>query len=83
MSLKWRIALGYSLLLIVAMTLMSGIIVWRFQQILYDQATASVNATMRKASMPSRSAMVKPCHIVDPSRSRPLTSGPDWEDYLN
>ena len=47
MSLKWRIALGYSLLLIVAMTLMSGIIVWRFQQILYDQATASVNATMR------------------------------------
>ncbi len=47
MSLKWRIALGYSLLLIVAMSLMSGIIVWRFQQILYDQAEASVNATMR------------------------------------
>jgi signal transduction histidine kinase len=47
MSLKWRIALGYSALLIVAMTLMSGIIVWRFQQILYDQAATSVNATMR------------------------------------
>jgi signal transduction histidine kinase len=47
MSLKWRIALGYSLLLIVAITLMSGIIVWRFQQILYDQAATSVNATMR------------------------------------
>jgi signal transduction histidine kinase len=47
MSLKWRIALGYSVLLIVAMTVMSGIIVWRFQQILYDQAEASVNATMR------------------------------------
>jgi signal transduction histidine kinase len=46
-SLRWRIALGYSLLLIVAMTAMSGIIVWRFQQILYDQAEASVNATMR------------------------------------
>ena len=38
MSLKWRIALGYSALLIVAITAMSGIIVWRFQQILYDQA---------------------------------------------
>ena len=47
MSLKWRIALGYSLLLIVAMTAMSGIIVWRFQQILYDQAETGVNATMR------------------------------------
>ena len=34
MSLKWRIAAGYSLLLIVALTVMSGIIVWRFQQIL-------------------------------------------------
>lgn len=46
MSLKWRIALGYSLLLIVALTVMSGIIVWRFQQILYDQARTSVNSTM-------------------------------------
>jgi signal transduction histidine kinase len=46
MSLKWRIAIGYSVLLIVAMTAMSGIIVWRFQQILYDQAETSVNATM-------------------------------------
>ncbi len=46
MSLKWRIALGYSLVLIVAITAMSGIIVWRFQQILYDQAESSVNATM-------------------------------------
>ena len=47
MSLKWRIALGYSVLLIVAITAMSGLIVWRFQQILYDQAQTSVNATMR------------------------------------
>ena len=47
MSLKWRIASSYSLLLIVAITAMSGLIVWRFQQILYDQAQASVNATMR------------------------------------
>jgi len=47
LSLKWKIALGYSALLIVAMTVMSGIIVWRFQQILYDQAATSVNATMK------------------------------------
>ncbi|MBV8529819.1 MAG: HAMP domain-containing histidine kinase [Candidatus Eremiobacteraeota bacterium] len=47
MSLKWRIALGYSLLLIVAISAMSGILVWRFQQILYDQVEASVNASMR------------------------------------
>ncbi len=47
MSLKWRIAVGYSVLLIVAISAMSGIIVWRFQQILYDQAETSVNATMR------------------------------------
>jgi signal transduction histidine kinase len=47
MSLKWRIALGYSVLLIVAMTVLSGITVWRFQQILYDQAETSVNATVR------------------------------------
>jgi two-component system sensor histidine kinase ArlS len=47
LSLKWKIALGYSALLIVTMTVMSGIIVWRFQQILYDQAATSVNATMK------------------------------------
>ncbi len=47
MSLKWRIALGYSALLIVAMSAMGVIIVWRFQQILYDQAETTVSATMR------------------------------------
>ncbi len=46
MSLRWRIALGYSVLLIVAITVMSGLIVWRFEQILYDQAETSVKATM-------------------------------------
>ncbi len=47
MSLKWRIALGYSALLVVAIIAMSWIIVWRFEQILYDQAETTVNATMR------------------------------------
>jgi signal transduction histidine kinase len=46
-SLRWRLAIAYSALLIVAITLMSGIIVWRLKQILYDQAETSVNATMR------------------------------------
>ena len=47
MSLKWRIALGYSVLLIVAISAMSGIVAWRFQQILEYQAETTVNATMR------------------------------------
>jgi signal transduction histidine kinase len=48
MSLKWRIALGYSGLLVIALGLMSAIIVWRFQAILYDEARTGVNATMRE-----------------------------------
>jgi two-component system, OmpR family, sensor histidine kinase ArlS len=66
MSLKWRIALGYSALLIVAMTVMSGIIVWRFQQILYDQAEASVNATMRAIVQFAQQATT-PFSLEDPS----------------
>ncbi len=47
MSLKWRIALSYTLLLLIAICAMSGIIAWRFQQILEYQAEATVNGTMR------------------------------------
>jgi two-component system, OmpR family, sensor histidine kinase ArlS len=68
MSLKWRIALGYSVLLIVAITAMSGIIVWRFQQILYDQAEASVNATMRSIVQFAQEAAT-PFSLEDPSLS--------------
>jgi len=46
-SLKWRIALWYASLLIVVLAVTCGIIVWRFQGILYDQAKASVSTTMR------------------------------------
>ncbi len=66
MSLKWRIALGYSVLLIVAMTAMSGLIVWRFQQILYDQAETSVNATM-KAIVQFAQQSTTPFSLEDPS----------------
>ena len=68
MSLKWRIALGYSVLLIVAITAMSGIIVWRFQQILYDQAEASVNATM-KAIVAFAQQSTTPFSLEDTSQS--------------
>lgn len=46
MSLKWRIALWYASLLIVVLAVTSGIIVWRFQSILYEQSKAGVSATM-------------------------------------
>ncbi len=46
MSLKWRIALAYSALLIVAITAMSGMIVWRFSRFSTIRPEASVNATM-------------------------------------
>ncbi|MBV9718648.1 MAG: HAMP domain-containing histidine kinase [Candidatus Eremiobacteraeota bacterium] len=66
MSLRWRITTGYSILLIVAITAMSGIIVWRFQQILYDQAAASVNATMR-AIVQFAQQSATPFSLEDPS----------------
>jgi signal transduction histidine kinase len=47
MSLKWRIALSYAGLLVAVLLVTSGIIVWRFQGILYEQAKSSVSATMR------------------------------------
>jgi two-component system OmpR family sensor kinase len=46
-SLKWRIALWYASLLIVVLAVTCGIIVWRFQGILYDQSKTSVATTMR------------------------------------
>jgi signal transduction histidine kinase len=47
MSLKWRIAIGYAVLLWLVLAVTSGIIVWRFQEILYDQAKSTANATMQ------------------------------------
>jgi heavy metal sensor kinase len=46
-SLKWRIAIWYASLLIVVLAVTCGIIVWRFQGILYDQSKTSVSTTMR------------------------------------
>jgi heavy metal sensor kinase len=47
MSLKWRIAVGYAILLIAVLAATSAIVAWRLQGILYDQAKNSVNTTMR------------------------------------
>ncbi len=47
-SLKWRIAASYSILLIVVLIATSGVVAWRFQAILYDQAHARVDAVMRE-----------------------------------
>jgi signal transduction histidine kinase len=45
-SLKWRIAIWYATLLVVVLAVTCGIIAWRFQSLLFDQAKASVTATM-------------------------------------
>jgi signal transduction histidine kinase len=59
--------LGYSLLLIIAITAMSGIIVWRFQQILYNQAENSVNATMRAIVQFAQQSATPPFSLEDSS----------------
>jgi signal transduction histidine kinase len=47
-SLKWQIAAAYSALLLVVMAIVGGLIGWRFQAILYDEARSRVDATMRQ-----------------------------------
>lgn len=46
LGLKWKIALWYAALLVVALTLTSAIVVWRFDAIVYDQVRARADATM-------------------------------------
>ncbi len=46
LSLRIRIALAYAVLLIAVLAAASGVIVWRFQAILFAQAQARVNQTM-------------------------------------
>jgi signal transduction histidine kinase len=48
LSLRWRIATAYALLLLAVLGATSGAIVWRFQAILYDEARSRVDATMRE-----------------------------------
>ncbi|HTU69506.1 MAG TPA: ATP-binding protein [Candidatus Baltobacteraceae bacterium] len=46
LSLRWRIAASYALLLLAALGATSGVIVWRFQAILYAEARSRINSTM-------------------------------------
>ncbi len=66
LSLSWRIAGAYAILLLVALVATGGVIVWRFQSILYDQARVRVNATMREI-----------VSTAQPSNSFPFGDVPD------
>jgi signal transduction histidine kinase len=60
-SLKWRIAAAYALLLAVAIGAIGFVIVLRFEGILYAQAQARVNQTMReieRAALPSNNPLL-------------------------
>ncbi|MGR4064094.1 MAG: HAMP domain-containing protein, partial [Vulcanimicrobiaceae bacterium] len=46
-SLTWRIAAWYAALLILVLAVTSGLIAWRFQQILSDEAHLRIDSTMR------------------------------------
>jgi signal transduction histidine kinase len=56
LSLRWRIATAYAVLLVCVLAASSAVIVWRFQAILYDQAQARIDTTMHEivlATQPS------------------------------
>lgn len=54
LPLRWRIAAAYASLLIVVLSLTSGVIVWRLNGILYDSARARVNLTMTEIAQASQ-----------------------------
>ncbi len=64
MSLRWRIALWYAALLVVALSAISGTIAWRLQSILYDEAKYSTNATMRNIVQSAQQS--SPFSLEDP-----------------
>lgn len=66
MSLKWRIATGYAALLIAVLAIAGGIMVWRFQQILYEQVQSSADATMRAIVQTAKEA-TSPFSLEDTS----------------
>ena len=46
--MRWRIAGAYAILLVGVLAAASGVITWRFQSILYDQAQKRIETTMRE-----------------------------------
>jgi signal transduction histidine kinase len=56
LSLRWRIAAAYALLLALVLAATYGVIVWRLQAILFQEARARINTTMHQivqAAQPS------------------------------
>jgi hypothetical protein len=48
LSLRWRIAAAYAILLIVTLAATSAVLVWRLQTILYDEARSRIDQTMNE-----------------------------------
>ena len=68
MSLKWRIAAWYTVLLIAVMAISGGIVVWRLQAILTQEARSRINATMTEIAQ-SASPQAVPFGFEDASGS--------------
>ena len=48
LSLKWKIAAWYAALVVAALAMTSGIVLWRFDNIVYAQARERADATMNQ-----------------------------------
>lgn len=68
LSLRWRIAAAYAILLVAALAATSGVIVWRFQAILFDEARSRIDATMTEIVSAAQPANPFPLgNVVDES----------------
>ncbi len=81
-SLRWRIAISYAALLIGVLALAGGILVWRFQTILLQEAHARVEATMREITA-AAAPQSNPFGFVDASGTFAMLLGSNslstWE----
>jgi heavy metal sensor kinase len=67
LSLRWRIAAAYAILLVAALAATSGVIVWRFQAILFDEARSRVDETMNEIVSAVQPVNPFPGSVVDES----------------
>ncbi|HVA27072.1 MAG TPA: HAMP domain-containing sensor histidine kinase [Candidatus Baltobacteraceae bacterium] len=68
MSLKWRIAAWYTALLIAVMAISGGIVIWRLQAILTQEARTRIDATMSEIAQ-AASPQAVPFGFEDASAS--------------
>lgn len=64
LSLRWRIAAAYAILLVAALGATSAVIVWRFQAILYDEARSRIDATMNEIVSAAQPVNQSPAGVV-------------------